>query len=466
MTDGVVELDSGRVGGVIRNGVLTFSGIPYAGSVSGSRRWRVAGPATPWGGILMADRFGPLAPQAPPVAGMSIPGEPEERDEDCLTVNVWTPGTIGRRPVLVWIHGGGFTSGSGAGALYRGGVLAREHDVVVVTCNYRLGALGWLAHPALECGDERDDSDGTPADLAGVGRRFGNWGLSDQIAALRWVQRNIAGFGGDPGNVMVFGESAGGMSISALLGSPAARGVFQRAVVQSGPPYWHTPEQAAAATERLAAELGVPVERSALERVSAEALVSASEAVAAAARVGTQLPLPFLPVVGDGVLPVDPLAAVRRGSASDVPLIVGATRDEAAFFAVGAPAFARLDDEQLLRWVRRALPTCEDPASLIEGYRQARAGRGDPVEPRHLWVAISTDAVFRLPSVRLADAHAGAWSGPAGQGTHGYLFTWESPAFGGLLGSCHALDIPFVFGSVARPEVQVFSGGGDDALAL
>ncbi|MDA8368023.1 MAG: carboxylesterase family protein, partial [Actinomycetota bacterium] len=143
MAEHVVELDAGRVGGAIRSGVVAFSGIPYAGPVSGPGRWRPAGPVAPWSGVRSADHFGPLAPQPPPGIGMSIGGEPDEHDEDCLTANVWTPSLEGRRPVLVWIHGGGFTSGSGSGVLYRGGMLAREHDVVVVTFNYRLGALGW-----------------------------------------------------------------------------------------------------------------------------------------------------------------------------------------------------------------------------------------------------------------------------------------------------------------------------------
>ena len=458
----VVELDAGRVGGAIRSGVVAFSGIPYAGPVSGPGRWRPAGPVAPWSGVRSADHFGPLAPQPPPGIGMSIGGEPDEHDEDCLTANVWTPSLEGRRPVLVWIHGGGFTSGSGSGVLYRGGMLAREHDVVVVTFNYRLGALGWLAHPALAI----DGGDAAGDMGAGSGARFGNWGLSDQIALLDWVRRNIAGFGGDPGNVTVFGESAGGMSVSALLGSPQARGLFHRAVVQSGPPYWHTPDQAAAAAERLASELGVPLERRALAQVPADALVAATDAVAEAARGGAGLPLPFLPVVGDGILPEEPRRAVGLGSVSSVPLVVGVTRDEASFFAMSAPAFPHLDEERLAVWVRRSLPACDDPAGLIDAYRAARSARGEPVEPRHLWVAISTDAVFRLPSVRLADAHSRAWAGEAGTGTHSYLFTWESPAFGGLLGSCHALDIPFVFGSVVRPEVQMFSGGGEDAHAL
>ena len=184
------------------------------------------------------DRFGPIAPQSPGLIELSLGGEPDEHSEDCLTLNVWTPAPDGgRRPVMVWIHGGSFVSGSGAGSLYRGGMLSREGDVVVVTINYRLGLLGFLAHPVLEeAGQTWLDGE----EWSG----FGNWGLADQVAALHWVHDHIADFGGDPGNVTLFGESAGGMSVSALLGAPAARGLFHRAIVESGPPYTYTAERA------------------------------------------------------------------------------------------------------------------------------------------------------------------------------------------------------------------------------
>jgi len=457
--DGIVETDTGQVRGVERHGVWSFSGVPFAASPAGSRRWRPPAAARPWSGVRRCDHFGPIAPQAPGVAGMSIGGEPDEHDEDCLNLAVWTPGLDGaRRPVMVWIHGGGFTAGSGAGDLYRGGGLARAHDVVVVTINYRLGALGFLAHPAL--------ADPGGAWMGGSSwSGMGNWGIADQVAALVWVRRNIAAFGGDPDNVTVFGESAGGMSVAALCGVPEARGLFHRAVVESGPPYWHTPEIAADRAERLAGILGVPMTREAFEQVPADDLVKAVGTLGASLRIGDDgLPLALLPVVDGGLLRQSPQEAVAAGSVSDVPLIIGTNRDEAAFFAVGVPGIATLDDRRLLGWVVRAGASPDDAAAVVAAYRSARSERGEPVTPADLWVAIATDVIFRLPSVRFANTHAA--SAADGVGTFSYLFTWETPAFGGRLGSCHALEIPFVFGTVRHPSVQLFSGGGNEALAL
>ena len=482
--DGIVEVGGGRVRGSERNGVWSFSGIPYAVPPVGPLRWQPPVEARPWTGTKECHAFGPIAPQTPPIPGMSVGGAPDEQSEDCLTLNVWTRKLGGEpRPVMVWIHGGGFNSGTGAGDLYRGGTLAREGDVVVVTINYRLGALGFLAHPALQP---------TPSAWAG-GEQWlgsGNWGIADQIAALVWVRDNIAGFGGDPGNVTIFGESAGGMSVSTLLGVSAARGLFHRAIVQSGPPFTHTADEAAARAELLAEKLGVPLTRRALEQVPASELVRVAQEIGQSLVLGDGgLPLVFLPTVDGGLLSRAPEVEVADGASAHVPVMIGTNRDEAAFFAVALPAVHALDQPGLQRWVQRIMPF-ESAEAVIEGYRRARAARGEGSEPRDLWVAIATDSVFRGPSVLLADSHAlagsngpfgvggsdgplgvGGSDGPLGSeagvaGTYLYLFTWETPAFGGLLGSCHALEIPFAFGTVTNPVIQQFAGGGDDALRL
>jgi para-nitrobenzyl esterase len=456
--DGVVEVRGGRIQGVRRADLWTFSGVPYAGSPAGEHRWRPPPPVEPWTGVRLCDHFTAIAPQSPGLVEMSLGGEPDEKSEDCLSLNIWTPGLDhGRRPVMVWVHGGSFVSGSGAGSLYRGGMLASTGDVVVVTINYRLGLLGFLAHPALE-DPGQTWLDGRP--WSGIG----NWGLADQVAALAWVQDHIADFGGDPGNVTLFGESAGGMSVSALLGAPAARGLFHRAIVESGPPYTYTVDQAAARAEAVATHLGVPLTRAALEQIPADALVEAANQVGQVSANNDDSGLLLMPVVDGGLLPVAPEAAVAAGSVSEVPLLIGTTRDESAFFTVGNPSLAALDEDGLRRWTRRLTPDAEEAERLIGAFRQARLDRGEAVSPRDLWVAIATEFVFRLPSLRLADAHAGAAA--PGVGTFVYLFTWESPAFGGYLGSCHALEIPFVFGTVHNPAVQGFCGGGDQAFAL
>lgn len=465
----VVEIGPGRVAGVEQDGVWAFLGIPYAAPPVGPGRWSPPAAPDPWSGVRACHEFGPIAPQTRAAGALAMAGEPEEQSEDCLTLNVWTPGLDrSRRPVMVWIHGGGFTGGSGAGNLYRGAALASGHDVVVVTANYRLGALGFLAHPVLA-----EASQGRPWAGGRSWRGFGNWGLSDQVAVLAWVRDTIGELGGDPGNVTVFGESAGGMSISALLGSQDARPLFHRAVVESGPPYTHDAEEGAGVARDLAAILGVELSRPALERVPADRLVEAAAELAARRRdrVGGGVSLPFLPTIDGGMLERPPEEDVARGGARDIPLLIGTNRDEAAFFAAGDPAVRAIDDQGLLRWAARVAPA--DPTGLIDGYREVRADRGDPVTPLDLWVAISSDVVFRRPSVRFATAHReaaggdGAAASPrSGPGTFAYLFTAASPAFGGALGSCHALEIPFVFGLVGDPVVQRFTGGGDDVSLL
>ncbi|MGH9089847.1 MAG: carboxylesterase/lipase family protein [Acidimicrobiales bacterium] len=461
----VLEVAAGRIRGRRRGGVWSYRGVPYARSPEGPLRWRPPQPVVPWAGVRDATAFGPTAPQPPPIPGVAVPGDPLDQSEDCLSLNVWTPAPDGaRRPVMVWIHGGGFTSGTGASILYRGADLALHGDVVVVTVNYRLGALGFLAHPALAWdGGTAGAWDGGTAGGGdgGTAATAGNWGLLDQVAALRWVREHAAAFGGDPGNVTVFGESAGAMSISALLAMPMAAGLFHRAVVQSGPPYTHTARRAEQAAEDLAAQLGIErITRAVLERVPAADLVAATKRMQDRLPPPGELPLPFLPVVDGAVLPRPPEDAAAAGLLAPVPLLVGTNRDELTFFAMGDRRLWEIDDRGLHYWMARAAP--DVPAHEVVGcYREARAARGEPVAPRDLWVAAGSDRVFRWPSLALAAAQ-----GRHHPGTYVYLFTWETPAFGGLLGSCHALEIPFVFGSVRRPVVGAFTGDGPEAEHL
>ncbi|MGH9108906.1 MAG: carboxylesterase/lipase family protein [Acidimicrobiales bacterium] len=446
-SEGIVQLRPGRVRGRRDDGVWYFGGVPYARAPVGHLRWRPPEPPEPWSGVRSAVSAGAVAPQPPPEQGMALPGDPSEQSEDCLFVNVWTPGLDHqRRPVMVWIHGGGFTGGTGSSLLYRGDVLSGEGDVVVVTLNYRLGALGFLAHPTL-------------AD--GPGRPAANWALLDQAAALRWVRDHISAFGGDPDNVTVFGESAGAMCIGSLLAMDAARGLFRRAILQSGPPFSHTAARGAEVADELLRELGMAeVDRDRLESVPAADLVEAIARLQARPSVLGDLPSPLLPVVDGTSLPVEPLRAIAAGCARDVALLTGTTRDELAFFVLADPRQAGLDEGGLLATLERAAPAVP-PADVVAAYRTARQARGEPVSPRDLWVAAGTDLIFRREVLKMAAAQRAHQ--PA---TFVYLFTWESPAFGGRLGSCHALDIPFVFGSVRYPEVMQFSGGGPEADAL
>ena len=453
---GVVSVAQGRLRGVWRGDLWSFSGIPYAEAPVGKLRWRPPQAPALWDEVRDASTFGPIAPQSAAVPGITSPSDPETSEphsEDCLSLNVWTPElpespTVepGRgRPVMVFIHGGGFTSGSGSVFLYRGGNLVRNGDAVVVTINYRLGALGFLGH----------------RDLADPDGLIGNWGIHDQLAALTWVRDNIAVFGGDAHNVTIFGESAGGFSVATLLGTPASSGLFHRAVVQSGGAHVHTVEEAERSAERLAAVLGVAsCDRNLLERIPASELVAATEEIAKRRPDPGMIPLPYLPVVDGALLPDHPLAAVAKGAASGIDLLIGTNKDELTLFGLGNPAFMALDEDGMRRWVANAVP--DMPADdVINAYRDARSAREEPVEPKDIWVAVGTDVVFRWPSLQLATAHAGR-----GSGTFVYLFDWESPAFGGMLGSCHALELPFVFGAVHLPVVQLFSGGGPAVQSL
>jgi len=447
---GVVTVGQGRLRGVWREDHWSFSGIPYGRAPVGALRWRPPLEAERWSEIRDASTFGPIAPQSAAVPGVTSPADPsasEPHSEDCLSLNIWTPelpdastGTREHsRPVMVFIHGGGFTSGSGSVFLYRGGELVRNGDVVVVTINYRLGALGFLGHRDL------GDPDGL----------VGNWGIQDQLAALRWVRDNIAAFGGDPGAVTIFGESAGGFSVATLLGLPTARGLFRRAIVQSGGAHVHALPDAERSGERLASMLGiVSCTRESLEHIPATELVAATAELGKRSPDPGMLPLPFLPVVDGVLLPEHPLAAVANGAAAGVDLVIGTNKDELTLFGLGNPALMALDEDGVTRWVGNAAPDMPE-ADVVDAYRTFRHSRGESTVANAIWVAIGTDIVFRLPSLQLAAAHVAR-----GSRAFVYLFDWASPAFGGILGSCHALELPFVFGAVGEPAVQVFSGGG------
>jgi para-nitrobenzyl esterase len=392
----------------------------------------------------VASSWGPIAPQTPPVPGFSLPGDPTASDEDCLNLNVWTPRLDGQRPVMVWLHGGGFTTGTGASALFNGRRLASK-GVVVVTINYRLGALGLLAHPDLVRGDDTG---------------WGNWSLRDQIAALVWVNENIAEFGGDPNNVTLFGESAGAMAISSLLTAPEAAGLFHRAVIESGPPATASPRWAMQRTQRLAGHLGVPADGlAALRDMPADRLVEATRQLAVEAPSDGGLPLALLPVIDGALLDRPSGDLIVDGASPSVPVLVGATRDECALFTTADQGDPSVDAARVAH--RLAQLVGSTGPDIVEAYRAARLARGEPVTGRDLWTAVTSDYVFRLPLQALATAHA-----KYQPRTFSYLFTWESPFLDGMFGSCHGLEIPFVFGTVEDPAVQPFAGSGPNAARL
>lgn len=435
-----IEIDTslGRLRGAWHHGIARFAGIRYAEAPVGPLRFAPPRPVGAWDGVAVAEDFGTIAPQNASMMDALFGGQSEAWGEDCLFLNVWTPdiGPDEPLPVMVWIHGGGFEMGSGSSPLYDGTSFARD-GIVLVTLNYRMGAFGFLELGGLD------------ADRAGSG----NVGLLDQIAALEWVRDHIAAFGGDPGSVTVFGQSAGAMSLSLLLAAPRASGLFHRAIAQSGAAAAaRTVTAAQADTEEFLAAAGL-ADLDAL--LAAEpATLLAAHATMAAARVAdpeavierTGSPLAFLsfrPVADDVVLPSDPLAAIAGGSAAGVSLVIGTTAEEWKLFAMASPPPT---DEAALR--RRFELVVADADAALATYRDALPG----ASAAELECALITDLVFRIPAVRLADA----------QGEHAevfqYLWRWASPAWGGLIGASHAIELPFVFDLVEDQRLHVFVG--------
>jgi len=462
----ILETRYGALRGRRQDGLAVFRGVPYAAPPVGPLRLRPPRPPKPWEGLRDALEPGPAAPQLPGGVAAALGASLGGGAEDCLRLDIWTPGPGGsRRPILVWLHGGGFATGAGSLPLYDGSTLAREGDAVVVTVGYRLGILGWLALPELAepAGSGVARADGEDEADAGAA---GNFGLLDQIAALRWVREHAHALGGDPENVTVFGESAGAMSVGVLLGCPRARGLFRRAILQSGAAHnVYTPEEAAPVTRAVLDALGVGPRS--LERLRTLPL----EAVLAAQRRVLEAPLPevrqlrFQPVIDGEILPRHPLEAVAAGSAAGVEVMAGTNLDEYRLWSLTDRRAEQLDEAALLRRCRRNIPgehPVEGPHAerAVRTYREARRPHLS-TEPPDLWYAIESDRIFRYPAMRLLDlqrAHA--------PGVRAYLFTWSSPALGGRLGSCHALELPFVFGQIGLPALRRFVGEDPGAEAL
>jgi para-nitrobenzyl esterase len=401
----------GRIRGTeTPKGIAVFRGIPYAAPPFGPLRFQAPQPAPAWDGVRDATGFGPTAPKggyAPPF-DVLLP-DPVIPGDDCLNLNVWTPSLDGGAPVMVWLHGGAFLNGSSAVPMYDGTAFARD-GVVCVSANYRLGSDGYLS------------LDGVPD----------NRGTLDQIAALQWVRDNIASFGGDPGRVTVFGESAGAMSIAHLLATPAARGLFHRAILQSGAHGLAVrPATARRIAAHFAATLGIEPTAEAFAAVPLKRLGTAQTALRAEAATrpdpdlwgdAALTKIPFAPVADDP-------AALPAATDPGIPLLLGSTTEEYRLFTVPTGVIDLVSEP----WLRQAAAGYGlDPDTAVPVYAAARPGAG----PGDLLSAILTDWFFRIPAVRLAEAARQA---------HVYEFGWRSSAYDGRLGACHGSEIPFVF---------------------
>jgi para-nitrobenzyl esterase len=415
--DDLVTTTNGPVRGLERGGMKIFRGVRYAAPPVGDLRFKAPMTPEPWSEPADCTHSGPVAPQ--PEMPLATPDGPEPQSEDCLFLNVFTPACDdGRRPVMFWLHGGGFTIGSGSSAGYDGTRFAAQHDVVIVTINYRLGALGFLDLGELE-GYECS----------------ANAGLLDQVLALEWVRDNIADFGGDPGTVTIFGESAGAASVAALMAMPAGAGLFHKAIAQSGAAgLRRTREAAREVTRHVCAALDCSIEE--LITAPVERLLEGQQSLAAAERYR----LGFGPTVDDTVLP-PALDRIAAGSAAAIPLLIGTNRDEANLFALMTPNAGELGEDELLERMRETFG--EGTEQALDTYRSSRAGASN----RDLSNAYASDFAFRVPAVRMAEAQ-GKYAA-----TYMYLFTWATPAFGGALGACHGLEVPFVFNSTDQSSI-------------
>lgn len=437
--ESTVQTGAGAVQGHVRDGVVEFLGIPYAAQPVGSLRWRRPRPPAAWSGVFDADTWGPTPPQLPTPLTTGLPPQ----DEACLHLAVWTPGLEdARRPVMVWLHGGGFSAMAAADAAWHGHRMAAAGDVVVVSVEYRTGCLGFT-----------DLSDAFGEDFAGSG----NLGLLDQIAALEWVRDNVAAFGGDPSNVTIFGESAGGMSVGTLMTTPAARGLFHKAIAQSGAASMVSSHRLAVAVAARFLELaGVAAgDVAALEALSVDAILAAQAKLFAEYPAlgrqygdGEPLGLPTRPVVDGVVLARKPLDAVRDGAAAAIPLLLGTTRDEFRLFSEVLKLRVPSDVDALTR--RFALYLGEERARPAAEHYLGHFG----AERAHFGgVAAATDMVFTVPAIRLADAQAAHQPS-----TYLYRFDWPTALLDGRLGACHGIEIPFVFDIFDASPISYLAG--------
>jgi para-nitrobenzyl esterase len=444
----IVEIQSGKIEGIHHQGLYLFNGVPYAAPPVGSLRWMPPQPAAAWNGIRPAKEYGPIAPQTVmPAAAMNTLREEQPQSEDCLSLNIRTPGLDNaKRPVMVWIHGGAFNMGSGSEPNAEASKLSARGDVVIVSINYRLGLLGFLNLNEVTGGK-------IPS--------TGNEGLLDQVAALRWVRDTIAVFGGDPNNVTVFGESAGAMSIGCLLAMPAAKGLFQKAILESGVGSTVSYLDAGVMlAEKFLKELGIPAgDTDALQSVPVERLLQVNQALKKQLARKNEEDLRITvtaPVIDGTVIPDSPLEMIRNGSAAGVHVLAGTNYEEWKLLCMTDFALPKLDEAGLVKRLDYYLPAGYS-AGLVGAYRKARSARGEDTSVPELLKAIQTDRMFRMPCLKTVEAQS--HHNPE---TWNYLFTWKSPALEGMLGACHALDIGFVFGNLE----PAFNGTGPEAERL
>ncbi|MCZ6617101.1 MAG: carboxylesterase family protein, partial [Gammaproteobacteria bacterium] len=450
----IVKTSNGAIRGLIEdNGVAVFKGVRYGASPTEARRFLPPVRPEPWSEVLDATGFGAPAMQlysrnsVASDLGLQLAtifttrSDMKIDNEDCLFLNVWTPDTDdAKRPVMVWLHGGGYAYGSGAWPVYDGARLANKGDVVVVTVNHRLNVFGYL-HLAEVAGDRYAHS--------------GNAGMLDIVLALEWVRDNAAAFGGDAGNVTIMGESGGGSKVSHLLAMPGAAGLFHRAIIQSGPGLTGVPSvDAARAANSILQELGIDKDNlDLLQQLPAQTILDAVQAATARAGGGFAA-LRLAPVVDGDVLPRDPFTPTAPEVSRDVPILIGWNKDEMTIFNTSAPWFGSLTDNQLVARVK--LVVGDKTPALLAVYRDMYPD----YSPSYIFNAIVGDSRMFRGSVTLAERKAAQNGAPVYQ----YYLTWETPVANGVLKAPHTLDIPFMFNNV--DIAAALTGDSDEARAL
>jgi para-nitrobenzyl esterase len=442
-TGPVAETTAGKIRGTFQNKVYSFKGVPYGASTAGTNRFMPPQKPQPWTGVRDALDIGLRAPQLPSniVAEWAVLDRTEPAGEDCLVLNIWTPALDNKkRPVMFWLHGGGFAGGSDGFLAYDGTELARKHDVVLIGINHRLNIFGFMY--LADLGDPRFAN-------------ATNAGMLDCVAALEWARDNVANFGGDPNNVTIFGQSGGGRKVSTLLGMPSAKGLFHRAIVESGSQLTGVPRDAATqAAETVLQRLGLKATQlDELQKVPVRKLLAAMQGGGGRGRGGG---LNFAPVTDGRTLPADPFVPVASSISADVPLLVGCTETESTWNT--QQQYDPLTDAELSERVAETLRTDEATAAKVIAVYKKNQPKQSNLD---IFLILASDASTRAAAITQAERKAALGKAPV----YMYLFAWRSPVRDGRLRSMHTMDIPFVYDNVDVAKVELGTGADRYGLA-